>query len=142
MASKEITKKRKLGIVLAGGGAKGAYQIGVWKYLHEIGLDKHISCSSGASVGALNAVLMAASEIETAEEIWLEDNLKDLILPFSISDLIKGVLKNLIKFRANPGLWVMNSIKTVYKDGLFSRDGLKKIGVCIRHILPKHLLLL
>lgn len=30
----------RYGIVFSGGGGKGAYQIGVWKYLHEIGIDK------------------------------------------------------------------------------------------------------
>ena len=29
--------QKKLGLVLAGGGGKGSYQIGVWKYLNEIG---------------------------------------------------------------------------------------------------------
>ena len=33
----------KLGIALAGGGARGAYQIGAWKALIELGLDKKIS---------------------------------------------------------------------------------------------------
>ena len=33
----------KIGLVLAGGGARGAYQIGVWKGLKEIGIDKYIS---------------------------------------------------------------------------------------------------
>ena len=32
----------KLGLVLDGGGGKGAYQIGVWKYLKEVGLDNNI----------------------------------------------------------------------------------------------------
>ena len=29
-----------IGLVFSGGGGKGAYQIGVWKYLREQGLDK------------------------------------------------------------------------------------------------------
>lgn len=28
-----------IGLVFAGGGGKGSYEIGVWKYLHEIGID-------------------------------------------------------------------------------------------------------
>ena len=31
-----------IGLVFAGGGGKGAYQIGVWKYLREVGLDKSV----------------------------------------------------------------------------------------------------
>ena len=61
----------KFGIALAGGGARGAYQIGVWKALREHGLDKYISCYSGASVGSLNAALMAMGDYDLAYKIWL-----------------------------------------------------------------------
>lgn len=49
---------KKLGLVLSGGGGKGSYEIGVWRYLKEIGLDKKISVISGTSVGGLNAALI------------------------------------------------------------------------------------
>ena len=61
----------KVGIVFAGGGGKGAYQVGVWKYLHERGIDKDISVMSGASVGALNAVLLGLHGAEVAADVWL-----------------------------------------------------------------------
>lgn len=32
----------KVGLVLAGGGGKGAYQLGVWKALKQFGIDKYI----------------------------------------------------------------------------------------------------
>ena len=60
----------KLGLVLSGGGGKGAYEIGVWKYLKEIGLDKKISVISGTSVGGLNAALMGTEDYANAECIW------------------------------------------------------------------------
>lgn len=69
----------KLGLVLAGGGGKGSYEIGVWKYLKEIGLDKKISVISGTSVGGLNAVLMATVDYKTAEYIW-QNEIDDKIL--------------------------------------------------------------
>ena len=59
-----------IGFVLAGGGGKGAYQIGVWKYLRETGLDKSVCAVSGTSVGALNAALFATGDLERAEKIW------------------------------------------------------------------------
>ena len=31
--------KRSYGLVLAGGGTKGAYEVGAWKALSELGLD-------------------------------------------------------------------------------------------------------
>ena len=59
-----------LGLVFAGGGGKGAYQIGVWRYLREVGLDRSVSAVSGTSVGALNAALFASGDFERAERIW------------------------------------------------------------------------
>ncbi|MCD6482291.1 MAG: patatin-like phospholipase family protein, partial [Candidatus Izimaplasma sp.] len=62
---------KKIGIALAGGGARGAYQIGAWKALSELGIVDKISAYSGASVGSLNAALFAMGDYETAENVWL-----------------------------------------------------------------------
>lgn len=61
----------KVGLALAGGGARGAYQIGVWKAFKEAGLSKHISVVSGASVGSINAVLFSLGNYDLAEELWM-----------------------------------------------------------------------
>lgn len=50
---------KKTGLVLSGGGAKGAYQAGVVKALSE--LDIKLDCISGASIGALNGAVIANS---------------------------------------------------------------------------------
>ena len=44
-----------IGLVLAGGGGKGAYQVGVLKMLQEQGLLEDVTAISGASIGAVNA---------------------------------------------------------------------------------------
>jgi len=62
---------KKIGLTFAGGGARGAYQIGAWKALRELGIDKLISAYSGASVGSLNAVLFAMGDYELAKNVWL-----------------------------------------------------------------------
>ncbi len=62
---------RKIGLVLDGGGAKGAYQIGVWKAMRETGIDRYIKCVAGSSVGGLNAALFVQDDYEKAEDIWL-----------------------------------------------------------------------
>ena len=61
------------GLVLSGGGAKGAYQVGVVKCLAKHGV--RLSAIAGTSVGALNgAVIAAAPDLDSAadrlEEIW------------------------------------------------------------------------
>ena len=48
-----------LGLVLSGGGAKGAYEVGVWQAMEEMGLAGDVAAISGTSVGAINAALFA-----------------------------------------------------------------------------------
>ena len=48
-----------IGLVLSGGGAKGAFQAGVWKAMCELGLARRVRAISGTSVGALNAAAFA-----------------------------------------------------------------------------------
>lgn len=74
-----------VGLVFAGGGGKGAYEIGVWKYLREIGFDKYIKVISGTSIGALNAALFAGSDYETAEKVWLNIDKDKLVSPKKIT---------------------------------------------------------
>ncbi|MBQ7917046.1 MAG: patatin-like phospholipase family protein [Firmicutes bacterium] len=63
-------KTHPLGLVLSGGGGKGAYQIGAWRALIETGWDSRITAVSGASVGALNAALMGCTDYAQAEQLW------------------------------------------------------------------------
>lgn len=62
----DLTKEYSL--VLDGGGARGAYQIGAWKALVEAGVK--INAVAGTSVGALNGALICMGELEKAEQIW------------------------------------------------------------------------
>ncbi|MBQ2800988.1 MAG: patatin-like phospholipase family protein [Lachnospiraceae bacterium] len=64
--SLDLTKEYAL--VLEGGGAKGAYQIGAWRALKEAGVK--ICALAGSSVGALNAALICMGDLEAAENIW------------------------------------------------------------------------
>ena len=65
-------EKRKRALVLSGGNAFGAFQVGALKYL----LDQNPSVSwdviAGVSVGALNGTMMALDRFEELERIWLE----------------------------------------------------------------------
>ena len=55
-------------LVLAGGGAKGSYQVGVWRALQE--LDWRPDIITGTSVGCLNGVMFALDAYETARDMW------------------------------------------------------------------------
>ena len=85
-----------IGLVFAGGGGKGSYEIGVWKYLHEIGLDQYVRAVSGTSVGALNASLFVGGSYELAEELWLNISQKKILTPKEVSaeDIMKWFVAN------------------------------------------------
>ncbi|MEN2494934.1 MAG: hypothetical protein TECD_00844 [Hyphomicrobiaceae bacterium hypho_1] len=62
-AAVNISPSGKLGLVLPGGGARGAYQVGALKAIGEILVTDHnpFQVISGASVGAVTAALLAAN---------------------------------------------------------------------------------
>lgn len=68
----------RIGVVLAGGGAKGAYHVGCWRALERANIGR-ISAVSGVSVGAMNAVLFASGRTEEAEDIWTHVRWKDVM---------------------------------------------------------------
>lgn len=79
-----------IGLVLSGGMAKGAFQVGALKALSEFipaGEIKYISC---ASVGVLNGYAYATGKIDVAEQIW--HGLCDEGEHFSIGKVLKGDL--------------------------------------------------
>lgn len=114
----------KIGLVLAGGGSRGAYQIGVWKALIELGLDKYIEVISGTSIGALNAMLFLQGDYNLAEDIW-HNLTRDEIMPLEEKDLIvKGILFFL---GAKNMSFIKKYIPNVVKGGTLSREGLNDI---------------
>lgn len=65
-----IDLTKEYGLILDGGGARGAYQIGAWKALEEAGVK--VNAVAGTSVGALNGALIAMGDVKKAEKIWQE----------------------------------------------------------------------
>lgn len=66
---RRICAQGQVDLVLAGGGAKGAYQVGCWKALRQCGLSR-FHAIAGTSVGSLNAVLVAQDDFDKAQSIW------------------------------------------------------------------------
>ncbi len=56
------------GLVLAGGGAKGAYQMGAWKALREMNIS--FDAIAGVSIGSINGALIAQGDFDKAMEMW------------------------------------------------------------------------
>ena len=90
-----IDKDKAYGLVFEGGGAKGAYQIGVWKALEECGVK--ICAVAGVSVGALNGALVAMGDLERAESIWREISYSKVmeVDDLEMDQLIERALKHM-----------------------------------------------
>ena len=70
----------KWGLVLSGGGTKGAYEVGAWKALCELRIP--INGISGTSIGALNAAMFLSCEMDLIESIYRNIKITD-VLPVS-----------------------------------------------------------
>lgn len=68
---------KEYGLVLAGGGARGGYEIGVWRALRELGIP--IKAIAGTSVGALNGAIMVQDDFEKACDMWTSLSLENVI---------------------------------------------------------------
>lgn len=90
--------ERKIGLVLDGGGGKGAYQIGVWKAMKEFGYDKQVAAVSGTSVGGLNAALFVQGNYKKAYDIWTKEISK--IHPLTIQMDLSKLIDEHIDFQA------------------------------------------
>ena len=73
-----MVSNNSIGLVLSGGGAKGAYETGAYKALEQFGITERITAIAGTSVGALNAVLLENLGSK-AEDVWLKLKITDLM---------------------------------------------------------------
>lgn len=101
------------GLVLAGGGARGAFQAGVIKALLDNGYK--FDGVAGTSIGALNGVMVVQEEFEKSIDLWqnmefsrlfdLEDEYLDKILNKKIDkDSIKYLYQKLKEAISNHGI--------------------------------------
>lgn len=70
-------ENKKNAIVFAGGGSKGAYQLGVWKALNELG--ESFSIATGTSIGSINAAFYVQNDYAAAEKMWGEITAGDIM---------------------------------------------------------------
>ena len=74
MAQNDTPRKA---LVLAGGGARGSYQVGVWRALTELGWNPQII--TGTSVGSLNGAMFVLDLYETARDMWTSIRSQDVM---------------------------------------------------------------
>lgn len=94
----------KRAFVLAGGGAKGSFQVGVLKQLLEKGIIPEATW--GTSVGAINSSVLAYAGIETLEKFWLDIKGNSDIVRFQLGTV----------FLSTKGLYSTKPLHNLLKD--------------------------
>ena len=86
---------KEFGLVLAGGGTKGAYEVGVWKALKELNIS--ITAIAGTSIGALNAALILQDDFEKMVDLYKTIEFDNIISMDKKIDKTKNIfnIKNL-----------------------------------------------
>lgn len=123
---KKLDLSKEYGLVLEGGGAKGAYQIGAWKALKEAGVK--IKGVSGTSVGALNGALICMDDVDRAIKVWenisysqvmsVEDKFMDGIIKKDYVNLSPmEILKNSLLYLSNGGIDIA-PLRTLINDNI------------------------
>lgn len=109
------TKTNKLGLVLSGGGARGAYEAGVLNYIRTMlptkSRTRNFDIQSGSSVGAINTCFMAATAHDLnfqAKQMWKlwedirEENIYNRNFKALLEFLGKGSKQLFFKFLKGP----------------------------------------
>ena len=101
----------RVGLLLQGGGALGAYQAGVYQALHETGLEP--DWLAGVSIGSVNAALIAGNpperRLQALEEFWRAVTLRP----------VWGFLPDGDGMRKLHNLWSSFMTMTLGQPGLF-----------------------
>ena len=102
------------GLVLAGGGGNGAFELGVWSILRQKPR-YNIAAVSGASVGALNAVLFAGNNYDMAADIWQNVTDESIKRPFpTFAERLKNA-------DMHGGIWSNKGIEEIiHRNGFIS----------------------
>ena len=80
-------------LVLSGGGARGVYQLGVWKALIDNGYN--IDGVYGTSVGAINGAAVVMGDYESAKNLWMQIDTNRLM---EVDSKILNILKTDMTF--------------------------------------------
>ena len=70
LLSAQIQTDQEIALVFSGGGGRGAYEIGVWKALSDLGFK--IGGVYGASVGSINGPGIIMNDYKKVRDLWFE----------------------------------------------------------------------
>lgn len=85
-------------LALAGGGTRGAFQVGAWKAIKE--LDLNIVAISGTSIGAVNGAMMIQGDGDLLEKIYNDIDIDNIVQTKKTADINNNIfnVKNIFAF--------------------------------------------
>lgn len=91
----------EVAIVFSGGGGRGAYEIGVWKALIDLGIN--IKGAFGTSVGSINSAAVAMGDFNLGKEVWLKTDYDNVMkIDKETENILEGNIKKLkLKYITN-----------------------------------------
>lgn len=101
-------------LVLGGGGAKGSYEVGVWKALNKLNMKFDIV--TGVSIGSINGAFYVANEYKKCLKMWRTITTNDLFDVAIGSKLSKEDLQSLVKQMSTGGISFANAEKFLKKN--------------------------
>ena len=117
----KLDRNKTYAVVLEGGGARGAYQVGVWRALEEAGI--RYNAVAGSSVGALNGAMMTMRRLEQAEALGKNIRFS------SVMNVDDATMKNLfdMKLSAINLRELARSVREILKSGGFDVTPLREL---------------
>lgn len=106
---------KKVGLILGGGGTRGAYEVGAYRALKELNIN--IAAVVGTSIGAINAAFICMDDYPSLHDLWLEMKFSSCFLYEDNKDLSK----------ANFLVYIIELLKGALKDGGWNPDPLRKL---------------
>jgi len=109
------------GLVLEGGGAKGAYHIGALKALEELNIE--IEAVAGTSIGAMNGAMFVQNKLDLAYDYWYNISTSKVL---DIEDKYLSELLNL-SINQNNLSYFINKAKEVLQNRGLDNSFLREI---------------
>lgn len=123
-----------IAVVFSGGGAKGAYAIGVWKALCDLNIASKVKVISATSIGAVNALLCVNNDINKAIDFWKKIR-RDDIAPLRIREINKMIRRGSLFSKEN----IENLIENNLNIDIIKASGIDILVTCtnLKYGFPK-----
>ncbi len=112
----------KFGLVLSGGGAKGAYEAGAIKAMSEMDVAEKVYGVSGTSVGALNTLVFAMDDTALLEELWQNIGLMTVAAPKAMVESDSRAIKDIVG-----KLHITNQLQGNESGAVFTQSSLRAL---------------